>query len=131
MRGGSGIGSLAVAAAYELEVFYDDGELAALGAALFVIPGVVTQAALDEEGFALLAILADDFGLFAEGGAVHEADFLALFAIGGAILAVDREAELGNDGLAWQLAQLRIARDVAHEQHLIEARHDASETLKG
>ena len=62
----------AVAAAEELEVLDDDRELAALAAALLVFPGVVLQPAFDEDRLALLAVLVDDLGLLAEGGAVDE-----------------------------------------------------------
>ena len=69
-----------VAAADELEVLDDDGDLAALAAALLVFPLVVLQAALDEDGLALGEVLVDDLGLLPEGGAVDKRHLLLVLA---------------------------------------------------
>src|SRR5690606_24918584 len=82
----------AIAAADELEVLDDDAELGTLAAALLVFPLVVLEAAFDEDGFTLLAVLVDDFSRFAEGGTVDKGGFLALLATGGEP-AIHRQAE--------------------------------------
>src|SRR5205823_6600169 len=86
----------AVLCAEELELLDDHRELAALRAGLGVFPSVVLQPAFDEEGLALMAILVDNLGLLAEGGAVDEASLLLVLAGGGAVLAIRREAEIGD-----------------------------------
>ena len=88
-------GSAAIAGAEELEVFDDDGDLAALGAGL-VFPGVVLEAAFDEERFAFRAVLVNHFGLLAEDGAAYETGFFLIFAGGTAVFAVGGEAEIDD-----------------------------------
>ena len=115
-----------VAAAEELEVFYYHGHSAAFAAALLVFPGVEFEASLDEEGAAFSAVLVDDFGLAAEGGAVHEADFFAVFALGGAEFAVHRQAKLDDGGLAGEIFELGIAGEISQEKDTVKAGHRTS-----
>ena len=61
-----------VGGAEKLEIFDDDTQLAALPAAVLVVPGVVLQPALNEQLLALVAILLNDLGLLSEGGALDK-----------------------------------------------------------
>ena len=88
--------AVSVAAADELEVVDDDGELGALAAALLVFPGVVLDAALYEDGLALGEVLVDDLAGAAEGGAVDEQDLFAVLALLGLELTVTGQPELGD-----------------------------------
>src|SRR5687767_12121724 len=115
----------AVAAADELEVLDHDGQLAALPAALLVLPGVELEPAFDEDRLALLEVLVDDLGLLPERGHVDKRDFFLVLAVGGSKLTVAGDAELDDGRLARQVFQLRVARQVSHQQDLVEAGHDA------
>lgn len=69
----------AIAVGQKLEVFDDDVELAAFFA-LVVFPGVVAEAAFDEEGAALVAVLCNDLAAAPEAGELDEGDLFALLA---------------------------------------------------
>jgi len=110
-------------AAQELHVFRDDPKFAALLPGLLVVPLVKTQAAFDEHGAALAHVLADVLRRPPKHVHVDKGDFLFLLARLGRPDAVDGQADFG-DGLAiGGVAQFRVAREVANEDHFVEAGH--------
>src|SRR6185503_6996379 len=65
-----------------------------------------------------------DLRLLTEGGDVDEGDLFAVLAVGGSELAIGRHAELRDSRVAaGDVLKLRIAGEVAHEQHSVEAGH--------
>ena len=114
------------AAADELEIFDDNGELAVL-AALFVFPGVIAEAAFDEEWPAFVAIVNDGVGQLAEGGAIDEGGVDSVLALRCAEFPVDGQAEFSDLSLSWQLFENRIAGEIPQQQDAIETRHETSE----
>src|SRR5205814_458562 len=116
--------SAAITTTDELEILHDDGDLGALSAALLVFPLVELEPALDEDRLALGHVLVDHLRLLSEGGDVDEGDLLAVLAGGGAVLAIGRKSELGDGRVgAGDVLELRVAREVAHEQHSVKAGH--------
>jgi hypothetical protein len=118
-------GGGAVAAAEELEVFHHDGQSASLAAALFVFPLIELEASFDINLLSLAALLVDDFAGSAEGGAIDEADLLAILAAGEFEFAIHRQAEFRHGRLAGEVFQLRIASQVSDQDDFIDVGHVA------
>src|SRR5258705_13753810 len=114
-----------LAAAEQLESLNNDLMLAALAAALLVVPGFVFEAAFDQKRAAFLAVLIDHFRLLAEGATVDEADFLAILALRRAPFVIDGQADIDHGHLAGQISKLRIPRQIADQNHLVKVRHIA------
>jgi len=85
----------AATSADELEVLYDNTQLAALIAAL-VFPLGVLQATFDQYGTALLHVLVEGFGLLSVGAAVDKAGFFPLLTVAGSESAIDRQPKLND-----------------------------------
>src|SRR5206468_2632256 len=64
-----------------------------------------------------------DLGLSAEGGAVDEADLLAVLAVGRFELAVHGQAELGDHGLGGELLGDGIPGEVPDDDDFVYAGH--------
>ncbi len=110
------------AAVEELEVFDDDAHLGAFRAVLG-FPLIEFEAAFDEERVALLFVLGEDFGGFSEAGAIDEGGFLFFDAVLAGPGAIDGEAEVADSGLVRHVLEFEVARDVAHQQDLVQIGH--------
>src|SRR5207249_1781552 len=111
--------TLPFAAAQKLEVVDRHLVLRALLSRLLVVPRVQSQAALNQQRPALLAVLVDDLRLLPESRTVDEHDLLTVFAGGGLVPMVDGQTDIDHRRLARQLAQLGVAREVAHENDAV------------
>src|SRR5688572_3078493 len=120
-----GSGALALRAAHELDPLgHDLGGRALL--TVLALPVARLQPALDEDLAALVEVLPARLGLLAPHHDGEEAHFLALLAALGAVVAVDRQAQIRHGGAARGVAQLRGTRQVADQQHLVQARHQTT-----
>ena len=92
MRRSSATTSLTSAPTDESKFLKDDTELASALSGVFVLPLVELEAALNEDWPPFLHILANRFGLFAEGVHVDESGLVLLLSLGVPPHAGDGEA---------------------------------------
>ena len=107
----------------KLEPLTDHAQLGALLAAGFIFPAVELQAAFHENGFSLLGVFADDFGLTPPEGDVHKGGFLAFFAAFGGEGAADGQSDFGHGCSLRGVLDLGIPGDVPDEHDFVEIGH--------
>src|ERR1043166_7349811 len=98
-RRSSGAAFRHLARIHELKSLEHDAELALFLVGLLVVPGIQTQAPLDEDRPPFLEILSNRFGLATERIDVHESHFFLLLPAFICPGAINRQAEL-RDGRA-------------------------------
>src|SRR6266850_8186423 len=112
----------ALGAAHELNAFGDHfGRRALLTVLAFPIPRL--QPALHEDLAALVEILAAGLGLLAPHHHREEAHFLTLLPALGRVVPVDGQSQIRHRGAARRVAKLGGTRQVADQEHLVQARH--------
>ena len=110
----------ALAAAEELHILCHDADSAAALAGLLVLPGILLQAALNEDGAALGQILAGNLCSATPAGHIQEGGFLAALAlVGAAAHAVHGQAELSHGVATRGLAHIRVCRQVADNHYFV------------
>ena len=117
----SAAATAAAFAAEHLHPLADDAELVILLAVLF--PAVELQPPFDQNRRALAEIFTGNFGGSAPERHVDKRRFLDPFAVGVLAPVVDGQADFGDRHAAGDVSQLRIARQVADQDHSIEAGH--------
>src|SRR5437867_2034097 len=107
---------------HELDALGDDLDDGSLAAVLgFPLAGL--QPPLDQDGAALVEVLAAALRLFAPHHDGEEAGFFALLAPLRRVVAIDRQPQIGDGGPAGRVTKLRGLGQVADQEHLVEARH--------
>lgn len=102
----------------ELEGLDDNVELVALFA-LVVFPGVVSEAAFDEEGAALTAVLLDDLAAASEAGELDVGGLFALLAGLRGVAAIYGETEVADFIAGGECFELGVAGEIAHENDFV------------
>ena len=108
----------------ELEGLANHLEFAAFLTGGLVVPGVEVESALDVDRATFGEVLLDGFRLAAPEGDVDKGGFLLLAFLVIRPCAVDREAELGDRGAAWGVAEFGITGEVPDEHDFIEVCHN-------
>src|SRR5262249_34937546 len=110
------------AASHELDTLGDDLDDGSLAAVLgFPLTGL--QPALDQDGAALVEVLAAALRLLAPHHHCKEAGLFALLAALRRVIAVDRQPQIGHGSPAGRVTKLRRFGQVADQEHLVGARH--------
>ena len=125
LRRRSRIRSSTIAPADELEVLNHHAQLISLRARL-VLPRVIFQPPLDKQRLALGAILRNHLGLFSKRRAIYKTSLFPILPLRRAILSIHRQPKFNHFIPRRHRPKLRIARHIAHQQHLIETWHDHS-----
>src|SRR5207249_2093569 len=110
------------ASAHELAALghdLDDGALApVLG-----LPLACLQPTLDEDGTALVEILAATLRLLTPHDDREETGVFAFFSALRGVVAIDRQPQVGDGRSAGRVTQLRGLGQVTDQEYLVEARH--------
>src|SRR5262245_27092945 len=112
----------ALGAAHELNALGDHLRRRALLPVL-AFPVARLQPAFHEDLAALVEILTARLGLLAPHHHREEADLLTLLPALRRVIPVDCQAQVGDRGTAWRVAQLRGTRQITDQEHLVQARH--------
>jgi len=116
-----------LAAGEELEVFADHLEFAAFLAGGFIVPSVEVEAAFDVNWATFAEVLLGEFRLASPEGDVDESGFLLLAFLFIHPNAVDGEAEFGDGGAFWSVAQFGISGEISDEHDFVEIGHGKRE----
>ena len=112
----------AATTAEQLHSLSDDSQFGVFLAVLF--PGVEFQSPLDQHRRTFAEVFAGDLRLTGPEGHVDEGRFFDPVAIGSLAAVVDRQPDFGHRRAGRDVAQFRVAGDIAHENNTIEAGHN-------
>src|SRR5215813_2019372 len=129
--GRSGHAHRRFAASHELHPLRDHLDHVALLAVLR-FPVARLEPPFHHDRAALVEILPAAFGLLSPHHHGEEAHLVALLAALCRVVPVDRQPEVRDRGAARRIPELRRARQIPHQEHLVQARHQAlSSTVAG